>query len=60
MPMITVRIKQVYGKTTYYPVCEMAKLFAKLANQLTLTPENLKLIRDYGYAIDVEQQTLEV
>ena len=60
MPMITVRIKQVYGNTMYYPVCEPAKLFAKLANHTTLTALDIKLIRELGYKVDVEQQALTV
>ena len=58
MPMITVRIKQVYGKTMYYPVCEPAQLFAKLVGQETLTPRDLRLIEGLGYKLDVEQQEL--
>jgi len=58
--MITVRIKNVYGEDKYYPVCEMAKLFARIAHQTTLTAANIKMIKEYGYAVDVEQQELTV
>lgn len=34
---IIVKIRQVYGRDTIYPVCEKAAAFAKLAGQAMLT-----------------------
>lgn len=53
---ITVEIKSVYGNTTIYPVCEKAKIFAKLVGQKTLTQANINNIKDLGYAIVVAPQ----
>lgn len=50
---IQVTIKNVYGNETIYPVCDTAKLLAKLANHKTLTHYDLTLIKQLGYEIDV-------
>ena len=34
---ITVRVRNVYGNKTIYPVCDKAKIFAQLAGHSTLT-----------------------
>jgi len=52
-PTIQVRIKDVYGRTTAYPVCEHAKLFAKLAGTATLTHDARQIIMALGYNIEV-------
>lgn len=58
---IQVEIKTVYGNSLIYPVCNQAKLFAKLAgNQKTLTRENIDLIKELGYVIDVRQSITEL
>ena len=50
---IQVKIKNVYGKETIYPVCESAKAFATLAKQTTLTSREISLIKQLGYTIEV-------
>lgn len=55
---ITVKIREVYGNKTIYPVCEKAQLFARLVDQKTLTHRDLCIIERLGYSIEVEQQTL--
>jgi len=51
---IVVRIKDVYGTQTVYPVCELAIGLAALAGTKTLTPAALKIIKSLGYQIAVE------
>jgi hypothetical protein len=51
---ILVRAKCVYGKNTYYPLCEKAKLFAAIAGTKTLTPEVLGGIKELGYKLVFE------
>lgn len=46
-----VKIKDVYGKPTVYPVNEAAKLLAKLAGTKTLTVEALSVITALGYNV---------
>ncbi len=55
---ITVKIKNVYGKVTVYPVCENALLFARLADTKTLTPDTIKIIKALGYEINIQAQTI--
>jgi len=57
---ITVRVRNVYGNKTVYPVCDKAKIFAQLAGHSTLTSMTLDCIRRLGYLIEVEQQLVEV
>jgi len=52
MKTVTIEVKEVYGKPTYYPVGTDALGFCKLLNQKTLTQENLRLIKKFlGYEI---------
>jgi hypothetical protein len=58
MKTITVKIKQVYGNTVAYPVCEQARLLAQLAGTTTLTIQALKIIKSLGF--EVIQQSPEL
>jgi len=55
---ITVSIKNNYGKEVIYPVCRVAKLFADIAGQKTLTTRVIADIKQMGVTICVEQQTI--
>ena len=55
---IQVRIKQVYGRDTIYPVCEKAAAFARLAGQTTLTGREIALIKSLGYSVAVVQEAV--
>jgi len=57
---ITVIIKNVYGNEVVYPVCEQAKLFARLAGTKTLTLESLSLITALGYEISTQQTEIKL
>jgi hypothetical protein len=57
---ITVRVKNIYGNKTVYPVCDKAKVFAQIAGHSTLTSATLDGIRRLGYLIEVQQETVEV
>lgn len=50
---IQVQIRDVYGRQTAYPVCDKAKLFAKLAGTATLTHDARQIILALGYNIEV-------
>lgn len=52
---ITVQIKSVYGNETIYPVCDKAKAFAAIAGDKTLTRTTIKLVKELGYAVNVQQ-----
>jgi hypothetical protein len=57
---IIIRAKDVYGERKYYPVCETAKLFAKIANTKTLTVATLGSIKAMGYSLKIEVTDLEL
>lgn len=44
-------VKQVYGHTTFYPMCENAELFSRIAGTTTLTRKTLAYIKQLGYEI---------
>ena len=50
---IQVEIKDVYGAMKVYPVCQKAKLFAKIAGTKTLTEAVLKDVERLGYQLEV-------
>jgi len=49
--VIEVEVKDVYGVTKYYPICEKAQLFADIAGTKTLTLQAIKKIEALGYSI---------
>ncbi len=51
---IFVRIRNLYGRTLYHPVCEKAVLFAKLAKTDTLTLETIDKIKALGFVVICE------
>lgn len=56
---ITVQIRNVYGTRLIYPVCDTAKLLAKLAGRKTLSQENIQTIKALGYVVRVATPELE-
>lgn len=59
MNTIIVRLKDVYGTQKVYPICDKAKLFARLAGTATLTHDTRQIILALGYNIEVEPRGLE-
>lgn len=55
---IIVRVDKVYGNVVLYPVCERAKIFAKLAGTKTLTSETVGHITALGYKVMQERLAL--
>jgi hypothetical protein len=49
---IQVETRSVYGNELVYPVCDRAKLFAKLTKTKTLNSQDLRNIKDLGYTIN--------
>jgi hypothetical protein len=54
---ITIRCDKNYGIETFYPACERAKLFARIAGTKTLTRATLRDVDLLGYEIEIEQTT---
>jgi hypothetical protein len=55
---ITVKLKSVYGNDLIYPVCDKATLLASLTGKKTFTDESIKTIKDLGYTVTVQPETL--
>lgn len=45
--------RNYYGKRLYYPIDELSKMICKLLKQNSLTEENLKTLKDFGWEIDI-------
>jgi hypothetical protein len=54
--IIEVEVKNVYGKDTFYPLCNQAILLARLAGNKTLTLDSLNTIKALGYEVAVQQK----
>lgn len=54
MNFIEVEMRDVYGVTKFYPVCEKACIFARIAGTTTLTRETIKLIKELDYAVVIK------
>jgi len=54
----TVKIKNVYGNETIYPVDETAQKLAQLAGTKTLTRRTIQIAKDLGINFFVIQETL--
>jgi hypothetical protein len=57
---IHVRVRNIYGNKTIYPVCDKAQIFAQMAGHSTLTRATLDGIRRLGYLIEVQQEETTV
>lgn len=55
---VQVQIKNVYGNTTIYPVCQKAKTFASMVGQKTLTARDIQHIKELGYTVEVIQHAV--
>lgn len=54
MNFIEIEMRDVYGVTKFYPVCEKACIFARIAGTTTLTRETIKLIKELDYAVVIK------
>ena len=50
--------KNVYGVERVYPVCNKAKLFARISGNKTLLPEDIELIKKLGYNLTTESEKI--
>ena len=58
MKTLTVEKKNVYGVDRIYPVCNKAKLFARISGNKTLLPEDIELIKKLGYNLTTEREKI--
>ena len=57
---ITVEIREVYGQSKIYPVCDKAKIFADIAGTTTLLPRDIQRIQVLGFEVLVKQRELKL
>mgnify|MGYP000520569032 CR=1 FL=1 len=53
---ITIEVRDVYGTTKFYPICDRAKLFASIAGTKTLTNDAIKQIKALGYEVELKSK----
>jgi hypothetical protein len=51
--LLKVHVVPQYGQTAIHPACPQSLLFAKMLNQKTLTQDNIQIIKDLGYVVQV-------
>jgi hypothetical protein len=56
MISILIRSRDIYGKTTWYPMCSDAKLVAAIAGTKTLTVDVLSKVRKLGIEIIIDNE----
>lgn len=57
---IQVEIKNVYGNSAIYPVCDKAKQFALMLGQRTLTMSNIAHIKKLGFEVVQKQELVKL
>ena len=59
--MGTVKVKQKsqYGSTVFYPYNDLAHMFATVAGTKTISTPILKLLKEYGYTVEVVTDKVE-
>ena len=55
---LIVEVKNVYGVERIYAVCNNAKLITKLKQSKTLNKEDISILRELGYKIEIKQPTI--
>ena len=58
--VIQIKVKQVYGNETIYPVNDQAQLIAKIAGTKTLTKQALSYAKLIGFTIEQIQDKLAI
>ena len=60
MELLLVTIKTVYGKEMIYPENVVAKIFADIAGQKTLSRATLNRAQSLGFKVEVKQTALDL
>lgn len=57
---IFVCARSVYGKTTYYPACDLSRLFCDLAETKTVSDSMVRTLKADGWTILAPASTVRV
>ena len=60
MRKVRVEIRSVYGNDLIYPCNDEAKNFSRLVNKKTFSKEDLAIIKDLGFEIEVKPPHLDI
>ena len=55
---LIVKRKNVYGNELIYPICNKAKLFARISGNKTLLEVDINLIKKLGYSLKTESENI--
>jgi|TARA_R100000008_G_scaffold35541_1_gene20190 hypothetical protein len=55
---IRVQIRNVFGNDLIYPMCINSKRFTDLTSSKTLSRNNIKIIKELGFEVDVVAQEI--
>tara|TARA_R100001594_G_scaffold6369_1_gene18180 strand:+ start:339 stop:536 length:198 start_codon:yes stop_codon:yes gene_type:complete len=55
---IRVQIRNVFGNDLIYPMCINSKRFTDLTGSKTLSRNNIKIIKELGFEVDVVAQEI--
>lgn len=50
---LRIKVKNVYGNETIYPVCDKGKLLAEWKGQKTFTERDIKILKKLGYTFKI-------
>ena len=56
---LIVEIKNIYGVERIYAVCNNSKLITKLKQSKTLNKDDISILRELGYKIEIKQPTIQ-
>ena len=48
---ITVQPREIYGKTTYYPACDLSRTLCDIAGTKTVTSEMIRILKRDGFSV---------
>ena len=52
--LLTVKIKNVFGRTEFWPECEISKKMCELVNQKCLTRKQIDILKTMNYRIQAK------
>lgn len=55
---LIVEVKSIYGVERIYAVCNNSKLITKLKQSKTLNKDDISILRELGYKIEIKQPTI--
>jgi len=56
--LFLIKIRNVYGNRMIYPVNDLALSFSRLMGKKTFSKGEIDIIKDIGFKVQVEQQSL--